>query len=77
MMLQRTRKSQFITNDRDCDPSIRRHLTRGLSKRQSGSFPWEFSVDSDGQYCRVSSINDAFNVLFPMSVQPPIYIAAV
>jgi hypothetical protein len=33
MILQRTRKSLFITNDLDCDPSIRRHRTRALAQR--------------------------------------------
>jgi len=33
MILQRMRKSLFITNDLDCDPSIRRHRTRALAQR--------------------------------------------
>jgi hypothetical protein len=31
--LERTQKSQLLTNDLDCDPSIRRHRTTALAKR--------------------------------------------
>jgi hypothetical protein len=33
MMLQRTGMGEFLTNDPDCDPSIRRHRTRALAQR--------------------------------------------
>jgi hypothetical protein len=50
MMRQRTRKRQFITNDLDGDPSIRRHRTRAPAQRLSGSIPWEFSNDGRWHY---------------------------
>jgi hypothetical protein len=59
MMRQRTRKRQFITNDLDGDPSIRRHRTRAPAQRLSGSIPWEFSNDGDGIICHVPSIPTA------------------
>jgi hypothetical protein len=31
LILEITRKSLFVTNDLDCDPSIRHHRTRALA----------------------------------------------
>jgi len=46
--LETARKRLFVTSDLGYDPSIRRHRTTARAQRQSGSIPWDFSVDGDG-----------------------------